>query len=177
MSNKAFSRRSEWLIGALVTGGLAAILHFAFATRIQEARKSTCQSNLKQLGLAMLQYCRDYDEMFPMAAKWDALSPYAKNSELFHCPSASNGYAMNTHLSHANMARVTHPATTPALYDSMLGRKNAHDTGASWPSPPRHLEGNNMLYTDAHVKWLRQAPTFDPLPRPRPQLQRKRRQR
>jgi type II secretory pathway pseudopilin PulG len=44
---------------------LAAILFPVFARARENARKSTCQSNLKQLGTSMLMYVQDYDERFP----------------------------------------------------------------------------------------------------------------
>ena len=44
---------------------LAAILFPVFARARENARKSTCQSNLKQIMMGVLQYAQDYDERMP----------------------------------------------------------------------------------------------------------------
>ena len=44
---------------------LAAIL-FLSLPDARNARKSNCASNLKQMGLAVMQYVQDYDEVYPI---------------------------------------------------------------------------------------------------------------
>src|SRR4030088_2532951 len=44
---------------------LAAILFPVFAQAREKARQTTCQSNLKQIGIAISMYVQDYDEEFP----------------------------------------------------------------------------------------------------------------
>jgi prepilin-type N-terminal cleavage/methylation domain-containing protein len=44
---------------------LAAILFPVFARARENACKSSCQNNLKQVGLGIGQYTQDYDEMMP----------------------------------------------------------------------------------------------------------------
>src|SRR5260370_1712311 len=46
---------------------LAAILFPVFAQAREKARSASCQSNLKQLGLAIGMYKQDYDEHYPFA--------------------------------------------------------------------------------------------------------------
>ena len=46
---------------------LAAILFPVFARAREDARRSSCQSNLKQIGLGQLQYAQDFDEKYAMA--------------------------------------------------------------------------------------------------------------
>ena len=41
------------------------ILFPVFARARENARRASCQSNLKQLGLGFIQYEQDYDERFP----------------------------------------------------------------------------------------------------------------
>lgn len=165
MNSKSFPPRTELIAVILVVVGLGAVVKLGSG---EKQAGSLCQSRLKQMGFAMGLYVRDYDEVFPIAAKWDALSPYARGNELFHCPSVPNGYAMNTHLDRASASAITNPATMPEFFDSTIGRKNAHDTGQSWPSPPRHSRGNGVVFVDGHAAWLSRRPAFTPPRRARP---------
>lgn len=99
----------ELLVVITIISILASILFPVFARAREQARKSACQSNLKQLGLAIMQYTSDYDESFPAAemyigsttVQWYALiAPYVKNSQVFVCPTAGQiqrggGYGWN----------------------------------------------------------------------------------
>jgi prepilin-type N-terminal cleavage/methylation domain-containing protein len=55
----------ELLVVIAIIAILAAILFPVFARARDAARKASCQSNLKQIGTAMLMYVQDYDETFP----------------------------------------------------------------------------------------------------------------
>jgi prepilin-type processing-associated H-X9-DG protein len=74
---------------------LAAILFPVFGRARENARRSSCQSNLKQIGLGILQYAQDYDEKMvktgaydPVVPQWmDVVFPYVKSTELYNCPS------------------------------------------------------------------------------------------
>lgn len=56
----------ELLVVIAIIAILAAILFPVFAKAREKARQSSCASNLKQIGLAVLQYCQDYDERGPI---------------------------------------------------------------------------------------------------------------
>jgi type II secretory pathway pseudopilin PulG len=60
------------LIVIAIIGILAAILFPVFARARENARRSSCQSNLKQIALGIMQYTQDYDEKFPLV--WNTLS-------------------------------------------------------------------------------------------------------
>ena len=102
----------ELLVVIAIIAILAAILFPVFAKAREKARQASCQSNLKQLSLAVLMYIQDYDESFPPAyyygpawnpeyawdftldwSTWPAtaslglLGPYTKNSQINACPS------------------------------------------------------------------------------------------
>lgn len=55
----------ELLVVIAIIAILAAILFPVFAQARDAARKTTCQSNLKQFGTAFAMYASDYDGMFP----------------------------------------------------------------------------------------------------------------
>ena len=95
----------ELLVVIAIIAILAAILFPVFARARENARRSSCQSNLKQLGLGLLQYLQDSDEILPRSYfgtasgadlttrtkyKWmDAIYPYVKSEQVFVCPSES----------------------------------------------------------------------------------------
>ncbi len=93
-ATKAFTL-IELLVVIAIIAILAAILFPVFARARENARRSSCQSNLKQIGLGILQYTQDYDEKMPsygppVNVGWAAaVQPYVKSTQLFQCPSES----------------------------------------------------------------------------------------
>ena len=61
----------ELLVVIAIIALLAAFLFPAFARARENARRATCQSNLKQLGLGFQQYLQDYDEHYPIGIVQD----------------------------------------------------------------------------------------------------------
>jgi len=102
----------ELLVVIAIIAILAAILFPVFAKAREKARTASCGSNLKQIGLALRQYCMDYDEVnvriyFSSTVRWhQAVQPYIKNLDIFRCNSAGHlvdqytglymSYGMNT---------------------------------------------------------------------------------
>jgi prepilin-type N-terminal cleavage/methylation domain-containing protein/prepilin-type processing-associated H-X9-DG protein len=102
----------ELLVVIAIISILAAILFPAFARAREQARKSACASNFRQIGLGIMQYSQDYDERLPLfsqgtgyggfqgyngadGARWaDMIMPYVKSSQVFDCPSGAKGMAI-----------------------------------------------------------------------------------
>jgi prepilin-type N-terminal cleavage/methylation domain-containing protein/prepilin-type processing-associated H-X9-DG protein len=95
----------ELLVVIAIISILAAILFPVFARARENARKTSCLSNMKQMGLGLEQYKQDYDQVYPMAYfykngstsangyyHWSGtIQPYVKSHQLFVCPSHSGG--------------------------------------------------------------------------------------
>jgi prepilin-type N-terminal cleavage/methylation domain-containing protein/prepilin-type processing-associated H-X9-DG protein len=66
----------ELLVVIAIIAILASILFPVFARARENARRSSCSSNLKQIGLGVMQYTQDYDEKFPISlVRWEAPIP------------------------------------------------------------------------------------------------------
>ena len=65
----------ELLVVIAIIAILAAILMPVFARAREKARQASCQSNLKQLSLALAMYVQDYDEMTPADPRLPTTSP------------------------------------------------------------------------------------------------------
>jgi prepilin-type N-terminal cleavage/methylation domain-containing protein/prepilin-type processing-associated H-X9-DG protein len=165
----------ELLVVIAIIAILASILFPVFARARENARRSSCQSNLKQIGLAVKQYTQDYDEKYLPNENLlvTTLEPYTKSTQLYVCPSAPNveaivagtdgywldgrntsvttddikvTYGMNGSVKGQSLAALEKESSTVLFADSVL---------ASLPGigENRHLDGSNYAYADGHVKW------------------------
>jgi hypothetical protein len=152
------------LIGVFVGVVLFGVLLPLRTKQRETARRTSCQSNLKQIGLAYLQYITDYDEKYPRlwmdgdrSGRFDSLrdtgwaqniGPYLKAPQLFQCPSEpSRGdlrggiapnysdYWMNARMSGRSEAEMENPQRTVKLGDGLNGTA-AQAFDASHRLPP-----------------------------------------
>ena len=136
----------ELLVVIAIIAILAAILFPVFAKAREKARQSSCQANVKQMTLGVLQYVQDYDESYlsfdsSLPDPWvfwpHTLQPYIKNWQLYACPSNPYGrtgmtyhgttypvyptYAIVNSLARVpvvKMAQVTQPASKWLIGDA-----------------------------------------------------------
>ena len=102
----------EMLVVISIIAILAAILFPVFQKVRENARRTACLSNMKQIGLPVLQYNQDNDEkgpngmdLYDRCSGWAWLVyTYAKSTGVFHCPDdssvgpAASSYGMNGNL-------------------------------------------------------------------------------
>ena len=137
---------------------LAAILFPVFGAAQEKARASSCQSNLKQIGLAFHMYAQDFDqrtllnEQTVIACPQTRLGPYIKNNQLWVCPSETNStallgtdprfvsYQFNNQLANKTEALFTRPTELIITHDADAGEGgftegNTFDNGKTtdWP--------------------------------------------
>lgn len=104
LSRSAAFTLIELLVILAILAILATILFPVFSKSREKSRQATCVSNQKQMGIAMLQYAQDYNEMCvpysvggitdSPAFIWDRIiQPYHKSESALRCPSAGDSYA------------------------------------------------------------------------------------
>jgi prepilin-type N-terminal cleavage/methylation domain-containing protein/prepilin-type processing-associated H-X9-DG protein len=106
----------ELLVVIAIIAILAAILFPVFAQAREKARQTSCESNLKQIGLSIKMYVQDFDETWPSGQIYqndntsngqqassglnfgyngwvaNVIRPYVKNESIYTCPSNVNPY-------------------------------------------------------------------------------------
>ena len=89
----------ELLVVIAIIAILAAILFPVFQKVRENARRTSCASNMKQIGLAIVQYTQDTDEVYPTSdntGDWaHEIYPYVKSTGVYICPDNPDGAAYN----------------------------------------------------------------------------------
>jgi hypothetical protein len=100
-------------------------------SELDEGMKSRTLSNAKQIAVAMMMYCQDYDENFPHLGSdvKEVIDPYLRNKSLFFDP-LTGANIFSTSYTHTALSSYKTPAETPI---GKLGRV--------------------VIYADGHAKW------------------------
>lgn len=107
----------ELLIVVAIVAVIAAVLFPVFAGVRERGRRTVCQSNLKQLALAIQQYVQDNDGLYPGIHNWAyADNSYVKNAEVFRCPDAPSDEPI--YASIVDFACDSAPCPVNAPYDT-----------------------------------------------------------
>ena len=138
----------ELLVVVAIICLLAAILFPVFRRARENARRSACQSNLKQLGLAFAQYVGDYDENFPLGITYASngsfyigtgwagqIYSYAGSTGVFTCPDDSakpviNGTTPLTPVSYIYNSDIAAPGTGVDSWDGIGGHLSMFNSPA-----------------------------------------------
>ncbi len=172
----------ELLVVIAIIAILAAILFPVFGRARENARRSSCQSNEKQILLGFKQYTQDYDELFPpqnalnlpqttpASTGWiSSLQPYLKSLQIFQCPSETNSsvgktdyYYNDLQVASQNETKFGNSSNTVIAFEGSevegsIAEASAPAAAGVAPaqgSNNRHLEGSNYAFVDGHVKWL-----------------------
>ncbi|MGI4792358.1 MAG: DUF1559 domain-containing protein [Janthinobacterium lividum] len=141
----------ELLVVIAIISILAAILFPVFQQVRENARRTACISNGRQIGLAVIQYTQDYDETMPIFQAYntaasggapgaaghkgveDELAPYTKATDLFKCPDDSGGpttAGKSYHDTYGSSYRFTQ-----ACYTIMGGVNGSYEDDAEMDDP------------------------------------------
>lgn len=165
---------------------IAGMLFPVFVRSRESARRTQCQSNLKQLVTALHLYAQDNNGRFPSSEtspEWiTALMPRVKNTAVFVCPSEPeedrhrfrSGSALSV-VSDLGPGAGAYPGSTTTAagssYRYVAGLANDDAPGspvaADWG--PWHFDGMNVAFLDGRIQWSARAES--PLPareRPNP---------
>jgi prepilin-type N-terminal cleavage/methylation domain-containing protein/prepilin-type processing-associated H-X9-DG protein len=176
-NNSSISRRGFTLIELLVVIAiiaiLAAILFPVFARARENARRASCQSNLKQIGLASMMYVQDYDEKFfnrsmgsgagtggggncsynadtcnwwiDMPGRKTLLDPYTKSSQISFCPSQSDTGTRIGYGLNLRMAGLTLAAIQSPASVILVADDTFGNRSLYSPSQTRYTWGQNFF--------------------------------
>jgi prepilin-type N-terminal cleavage/methylation domain-containing protein/prepilin-type processing-associated H-X9-DG protein len=161
----------ELLVVIAIIAILAAILFPVFARARENARRASCLSNFKQIGIGTMMYVQDYDELYPFvyqaypgtspvtkSGDWfwgDMIYPYVKSAQIFICPSSSSARPFDMNYG-ANNFMIQMPYSTPfnlATLSSASSTYMVMDAGSYWINPDKvspaltweWLPGNGLL--------------------------------
>jgi len=122
----------ELLVVIAIIAILAALLFPVFARAREQARKAACLGNFRQIGLAMMMYTQDYDEVLaPFSQgsgyqgslgyggadgiRWaDIIFSYVKNKQVFDCPSDSKHFDTHSGGSYFDITKYSYGYASPS---------------------------------------------------------------
>lgn len=128
------SNDAVWYIsqGAAWVAPLRKVSRQQYEVLYREKIRETAVACAKQIGLALLMYVQDYDEMYPpnTGNLSDLLMPYVRNEAVFNLPGANFFYLMNM--------------------ESLATIQNPSETMAGYIQTPY---GRAVMWADGHVTW------------------------
>ena len=160
----------ELLVVIAIIAVLAAILFPVFSRARAKARQTSCLSNVKQIGLALMMYAQDYDEVYPVVDHttgydwWMPLQSYVKNAQVFRCPAyradpttePATDYLLNGLFAHGtSMALFQDTSTQIAIAirkpgGPWTGYHPWPDDGTSWDNLSAYSEFEGHIATTIH---------------------------
>jgi prepilin-type N-terminal cleavage/methylation domain-containing protein/prepilin-type processing-associated H-X9-DG protein len=170
MKRRAFTM-IELLFVIAIIATLAAVLFPVFARAREAARRSSCASNLEQIGVALGMYAQNYDGRLPRKNNdFGVLYRYASSVDVFYCPSDNqeHEWRFKTMKLPAAVGTYGEDSRIPIQFSSSYVYKGGYtiedrvDTMIAGESKAFHSDRVNVLYLGGHVKSV-PAETYKPI--------------
>jgi prepilin-type N-terminal cleavage/methylation domain-containing protein len=130
---------------------LAAILFPAFARAREAARRTSCASNLSQIGAALNLYAQSYDGRYPKRNNdFRPLWTEARNTDIWYCPSDSTEHAPAEKWQARRYSGE--PPYSSYVYRGGLSNDDRADRPIAGEREAWHGDLVNMLYLGGYVK-------------------------
>lgn len=161
----------ELLVVVAILALLAAILFPVFSRVRHNAYRATCQSNLKQLGLALQMYRQDNDQYYAIGVSilpdgtlvsgFQTVDSYIKNEQVFICPADATGPAID--LTAEGMGAYSYGSNDNVFaspdIDAILGQTVVFPACETQISSPAEFP---VMYDAANHDFIQPGSTLDP---------------